>query len=73
MSPEERAALQLEADRITAEIRAIDEKFFSERDADRELAAQGRRPRFNPKPVDPVEARARLQRRRDIEKLLEGE
>jgi hypothetical protein len=61
VSPEERAALQREADQITAEIRAIDEKFFYERDVLKR----------NLKPVDPAKARVRLQRRRDIEKLLE--
>ena len=66
-----RAELLAEAARITAEIRSIDEKFFYEREVDRELARRGLPAKYRPKPVDPGEARARLLARREIERLLE--
>lgn len=56
--------------RITLEIRSIDAKFFAERELREQEILKFGRSRVIPKPLDPVEGRARLAARRELEAEL---
>ena len=54
---------------LTDDIHAIDYGYFYEKFHDADLVSRGEEPIFNPLPIDPIDARDRLMRRRALEAI----